>query len=142
MSLNTDSFCLSHANRIDILPKEYTEELSLLQDNVPGFSGEIAKQIIKQVRGCKKILSLLTNKVHFTFSLETALASETSKLCSLLLPRSLPSFPPSPPFALPHLLCSPCLSSMCVQELGKPVEELFDTFDEKALAAASLGQVG
>jgi hypothetical protein len=49
---------VSHAeNRIDILPKEYTEELSLLQDNVPGFSGEIAKAIIKQVRGCENELS-------------------------------------------------------------------------------------
>lgn len=40
-----------NSTRIDILPKEYTEELALLQDNVPGFSGEVAKQVIAQELG-------------------------------------------------------------------------------------------
>lgn len=39
------------STRIDILPKEYTEELALLQDNVPGFSGEIAKEVIRAELG-------------------------------------------------------------------------------------------
>lgn len=62
------------STRIDILPKEYTEELSYLQDNVPGFSGRVAKLIIEN-------------------------------------------------------------------EFGQSVEEMFDSFDEEPLAAASLGQV-
>lgn len=35
------------STRVDIVPKEYIEELSVLQDRVPGFSGKLAIEVIE-----------------------------------------------------------------------------------------------
>ena len=41
------------STRRDLLPPEYADELARLQDRVPPFDGEIARQVVERSLGCK-----------------------------------------------------------------------------------------
>jgi predicted unusual protein kinase regulating ubiquinone biosynthesis (AarF/ABC1/UbiB family) len=47
------------STRTDVLPKTYTDVLKTLQDDVPGFSGKRAKQIVSNELGkpCDEIFT-------------------------------------------------------------------------------------